>query len=76
MQTTISRAPRFSYYTSIGSLHFKDVLSKDRKADQFGSIFIQQNKGFVILAHAKALKKLSPSNILKMKAPFENKRTF
>jgi len=36
-------------------LHLYDVLSKDRKADQFGSIFIEQNKGFVILALAKAL---------------------
>ena len=76
MPTTILQAPGFSYYTSIGSLHFKDVLSKDRKVDQFGSIFIQQNKVFVILAPAKALKKLSPSNILKMKAHFENKSTF
>ena len=37
---------------------------------------IQQNKGVVILAPAKASKKLSPSNILKMKAHFENKITF
>ena len=54
MPTTILRAPGFSHFTSIGSLHFKDVLFKDRKADQFGSIFIQQNKGAVILASAKA----------------------
>ena len=59
MPTTILRAPGFSYHTSIGSLHFKDVLSKDRKADQFGSIFIQQNKCVLILAPAKASKKLS-----------------
>ena len=46
------------------------IRCKDRKADKFGSIFIEQNKGFVILAPAKTLKKLSPPNILKMNARF------
>ena len=52
------------------------IRSKGRKADQFGSIFIEQNKGFVSLAPAKALKNLIPSEILKMKAHIKNKSTF
>ena len=44
MPTTILRAPGFSYYTSIGSLHFKDVLSKIGEAHPQSALARQTTK--------------------------------